>query len=599
MIKLSDYVINFLEHKGVKTVFMLPGGGCMHLVDSLGKNERIEYICCLHEQAAAIAAEAYSQHTNHIGVGLVTTGPGGTNTITGVTAAWIDSTPCLFISGQVKRSDLINDTGVRQMGNQEVDIVSIVKPITKYAKMVLKPEKIRYHLEKAYYYAMQGRRGPVWIDIPLDVQAAMIDETSLVGFTPDFEERNKDLSESVEKFIELINQAKRPVVIVGNGVKLAHAEPLCLDFIERANIPMLLTWKTIDLVDENYPLQFGCPGTLGHRGANFILQNADLLIVLGSRLDSSLTAFNHTNFAPKAKKVMVDIDRTEIDKMQFPVELSIVADIKEFLQDLCQQKKQIICKDQVEWLNYCKRMKTSYPVVLPKYYEDKEYVNSYVFIDKLCNFLTSQDVIVPESSGSAGEITYQAFKIKKGQKMKNAAGLGAMGFGLPYAIGACLANDKKRTILINGDGAFQLNIQELATLAGHKLPIKIFIWDNGGYASIMGTQRKFFEGHYVASNQESKLYLPDLKKVAEAYGLKTFCIANHGEMEEKIQAVLKQDGPVLCQVKVSPMQMTAPKVQAMKLPDGNMVSKPLEDMWPYLDEAEIQWNMITGEEKSL
>lgn len=592
MMKLSDYVMTFLAEKGVKTVFMLPGGGCMHLADSLGRNSNLEYICCLHEQAVAIAAEACGQHTNNIGVGLVTTGPGATNTITGVTAAWIDSTPCIFISGQVKRSDLIKDSGVRQMGPQEVDIVSMVRSITKYAVTVLEPEKIKYHLEKAYHFAMNGRKGPVWLDIPLDVQATMIEEEKLEGFIPAEENNNEDFTASVDTMIELINSSQRPVVLVGNGVKLAASEKLFLNFIEKTNIPTLLTWKVLDLLDGDHPLNFGCPGTMGHRGANFILQNSDLLIIMGSRLDSSLTGFNHANFAPKAKKIMIDVDQTEINKMQMEIEVAVVADMKKILAVIYSKQGKVLDTNRADWLAYCLKMKNKYPTVLPEYYNDTEYANSYVFIDVLCEMLTSDDIIVPESSGGAGEITYQAFKVKKGQKIKNAAGLGAMGFGLPYAIGACLANERKRTVLINGDGAFQLNIQELETVVSHNLPIKMFIWNNSGYASIMATQRNFFEGNYVASSRESKLYLPDITKVAQAYGLKTFTIHNNSELQGQINDVLNFDGPVLCEVKISSMQTTAPKVQAMKLPDGNMISKPLEDMWPYLSDDEIRENML-------
>jgi acetolactate synthase I/II/III large subunit len=593
MMKLSDYVMNFLAEKEARTVFMLPGGGCMHLVDSLGRNNKIEYVCCLHEQAVSIAAEAYGQHTNTIGVGLVTTGPGGTNSITGVAAAWIDSTPCLFISGQVKCADLIKNSGVRQMGCQEVDIVSIVKPITKYAVLVLQPEKIRYHLEKAYYLAMNGRKGPTWIDIPLDVQAAMIEEDNLDEFIPPSEETYAEyLRTNVAKMIGLINQAERPIILIGNGVKLANAEEPFFEFVENAEIPVLLTWKVIDLMDNSHPLNFGCPGTLGQRGTNFILQNSDLLIILGSRLDNSITAFNPANFAPKAKKVMIDIDKTEINKLEMDIAVSVVVDMKLFLNETCRQKNCLIKKDRADWLKYCRKMKSKYPVVLLKYYDDKNYVNSYAFVDALCEILTADDVIVPESAGSAGEVTYQAFKVKKGQKIRNAAGLGAMGFGLPYAIGACFANNRKRTILINGDGAFQLNIQELEIVVGHNLPIKIFIWNNNGYASIMATQKKFFDGNYVASNRDSKLYLPDIIKIAQAYGIKTFCINSSSELKTTIQKVLNVDGPVLCEVKVLPTQATAPKVQTLKLADGNMISKPLEDMWPYLSEDEIRENMI-------
>ena len=589
--KLADYVMSFLAEKGVKTVFMLPGGGCMHLVDSLGRNKDLDYVCCLHEQAAAIAAESYAQHTNNIGVALVTTGPGGTNTITGVSAAWIDSTPVIFISGQVKRSDLMGCSGVRQMGPQEVNIVPIVQSITKYATTVTEPQKIKSILEEAYYLATTGRKGPVWIDIPLDVQATEIDVDTLVEFVVPKEDNILD-EELINKTKVSLEKAKRPLILAGNGIKLAGASEVLEKLVKQLNIPFLLTWKSIDMVDYDNDNYFGCPGGMGHRYANFILQNCDCLLILGSRLDCSLTAFNHENFAPRARKIMVDIDETEINKMKMPLEAKIVADVKAVLLELTKQEYNIASAEREDWLKYCQTMKNKYPVVLPEYHQEQEYINTYLFVEELCKQLDENDVIVPESSGGAGEITYQALKVKKGQKIKNAAGLGSMGFGLPYALGACIANDKKRTILINGDGAFQLNIQELATIVQQNLPIKIFIWNNSGYASIMGTQRNFFEGNYVASNNDSKLYLPDIVAVAKAYGLKTFKLNAVSEIEETIKNVLNTEGTVLCEVKVSPTQITSPRVQAMKLPNGNMISKPLEDMWPYLPEDEVKGNMI-------
>ena len=589
--KLADYVMSFLAEKGVKTVFMLPGGGCMHLVDSLGRNKDLDYVCCLHEQAAAIAAESYAQHTNNIGAALVTTGPGGTNTITGVSAAWIDSTPVIFISGQVKRSDLMGCSGVRQMGPQEVNIVPIVQSITKYATTVTEPQKIKAILEEAYYLATTGRKGPVWIDIPLDVQATEIDVDTLVEFVVPKEDNILD-EELINKIKVSLEKAKRPLILAGNGIKLAGASEVLEKLVKQLNIPFLLTWKSIDMADYDNDNYFGCPGGMGHRYANFILQNCDCLLILGSRLDCSLTAFNHENFAPRARKIMVDIDETEINKMKMPLEVKIVADVKAVLLELTKQEYNIASAEREDWLKYCQTMKNKYPVVLPEYYQEQEYINTYLFVEELCKQLDENDVIVPESSGGAGEITYQALKVKKGQKIKNAAGLGSMGFGLPYALGACIANDKKRTILINGDGAFQLNIQELATIVQQNLPIKIFIWNNSGYASIMGTQRNFFEGNYVASNNDSKLYLPDIVAVAKAYGLKTFKLDAISEIEETIKNVLNTEGTVLCEVKVSPTQITSPRVQAMKLPNGNMISKPLEDMWPYLPEDEVKGNMI-------
>jgi len=592
--KLSDYVMVFLADKGIRHVFMLPGGGCMHLVDALGRSDQLEYIACLHEQASSIAAESYAQHTNGLGAVLVTTGPGGTNTVTGLAAAWIDSTPVLFLSGQVKRSDRIGTSGVRQMGSQEVDIVPIVTPLTKYAVTVMDPEEIRFVLEKAYYLAMHGRRGPVWIDIPLDVQAAEIEPRELRGYVPEETLTPLD-TDAVRRIARLLSEAKRPVILAGNGVKAAGAEEALYALREKTGIPTLLTWKSIDLLDHDDPLYFGCPGGMGHRAANFILQNADILLVLGSRLDSSLTAWNHRNFAKHAKKIIIDIDPAEIDKLDMEIAVRLAADLRTALPALAAEEYTRRAEERALWQDYCVRMREKYPAITEEMREGGEYIDPHVFIDELSRQMTAEDILVPESSGGAGEITYQALRVKYGQKVKNAAGLGSMGFGVPYALGACLAHRGRRTILIDGDGAFQLNIQELATIAARNLPIKMFIWMNGGYASIMGTQRNFFGGNYVAANAESGLAIPDIGAVAAAYGCKVFHMNMPAEMPEVIGEALAAEGPVLCLVSVTPTATASPRTKAEKLPNGSMISKPLEEMWPYLPPEEIAENMIAEE----
>lgn len=590
--KLSDYVMAFLAEKGIRHVFMLPGGGCMHLVDSIGHNGDLEYIPCLHEQAAAIAAESYAQNTNEVGAVLVTTGPGGTNAVTGLAAAWIDSTPVLFLSGQVKRSDRIGESGVRQMGSQEVDIVPIVAPLTKYAVTVMEPTEIRCVLEKAHYLAMHGRRGPVWIDIPLDVQAAEIDPSVLRGYEPPAEEPNVPASAIIE-MRGLMEAAKRPVLLVGNGVKAAGAEAALQKLRAKTGIPTLLTWKSIDLLDFDDPLYFGTPGGMGHRYANFVLQNADLLLVLGSRLDSSLTAWNHQNFAPHARKIVIDIDPKETDKLDMDIAVRVDGSLADVLPLLAAQDY-AMHENLPAWQTYCARMREKYPAITEEMRAESDYVDAHVFIDELSRQMTSDDVIVPESSGAAGEITYQALRVKYGQKVKNAAGLGSMGFGVPYALGACLAHEKRRTILIDGDGAFQLNIQELATIAQRKLPIKMFLWMNGGYASIMGTQRNFFDGNYVAADEASGLAIPNIGAVAEAYGFRVFHMDHAKDLAGVMAQTLASDGPALCLVRVSPFATASPRTKAVQLPNGSMMSKPLEDMWPFLPADEIAENMIAG-----
>jgi len=589
MIKLSDYVMDFLVAKGVKNIFMLPGGGAIHLDDSLGRCKNLEYTCFLHEQAIAIAAESYGQFTNTPGVALVTSGPGSTNTITGVTAAYFDSTPVFFISGQAKSSDLKADSGVRQMGSQEVDIPTLVNPITKYAITVLNPLKIRYHLEKAWHLATSGRMGPVWIDIPLDIQAAMIDENILQGFLPTKSE--KEEVSNVDEVIRLLNDAKRPLIIAGNGIKLANAQKEFVKFIETNNIPTLLTWKTIDFLDYEHPLNYGSPGIMGNRCANFLVQNSDLLIVIGSRLEPSVTAFDCENFGKNAIKVMVDIDEYEINKIS-SIDLPIISDAGKFLKSINRQQSKLDYQPRENWLRYASDLKQKYPVIQEEYYTRDNGVNLYVFTEMLFEQLKNNDIITPESSGAAGEVTYQAMKIKKGQLVKNAAGLGSMGFGLPYSIGAAIANPGKRTILINGDGAFQLNIQELETLTRLNLPIKIFIFDNNGYSSIMATQKNMFGGFYVGSEPGSGLTLPRLAAQAKAYNIRYEEADSHKTLKNVIAKTLTGTDPVICRIKVEDTHITMPKVQAMQLPDGGMKSKPLEDMFPYLSKEELAKNMI-------
>lgn len=584
MIKVSDYVFQFIEEKKVKHVFMLPGGGAMHLVDSLGKSN-LEFICCQHEQAAAIAAEAYGQHTNNIGVCLTTSGPGATNAITAVTAGWIDSTPMMIISGQAKRSDLVGDTGVRQIGSQEVQIIDMVKPITKYAVQVMDAKEIRYHMERAYYEAVNGRPGPVWLSIPLDVQAEMVDIEQLKGYEPE-EISAKNIHAEIQKTIELLKTSKKPLILAGNGIKLANATEEFYQLIDELGIPVETTWKTIDMLGEEDALYMGHPGGMGDRGANLVLQSADLLISIGSRIDTSLTAFNEPNFGKCAKKVVVDIDQNELNRMKLQqIEVKLACDAKQFIHGLLEavRKDSAVKKNQADWKQWLdggKALRAKYPTVTEEHRAGKDCVCAYYFTDLLCKYTTVDDVIVPESSGAAGEITYQAFKPKRGQKMKNAAGLGSMGFGLPYAIGSCFANDKKRTILINGDGAFQLNIQELETLARLQLPIKIFIWENQGYASIRNMQNNTFGGHQVASGNDSGLSMPDIAKVAESYGIPASHIYNNQELEEKLVNVLSDNKLELCVLHISEHETVSPRTKTFRRADGTLESSKLENMWP-------------------
>lgn len=586
MRKLSDYVFDFLKEKGVKHIFMLPGGGAMHLDDSVGRSG-IEYICTLHEQAAAVAAEAYAQHTNEPGICLTTSGPGATNAITGVTAGWIDSTPMFILSGQAKRTDLVGNTGVRQIGSQEVQIIDMVRPITKYAVQVMEPAEIRYHMERAWYEAKSGRPGPVWLSIPLDVQAAMIEPENLRGFEPEPEER-PDLTEAVAKTVHLLKGAERPVILAGNGIKLSGATEEFYKLLEALPIPVLTTWKTIDMMGEEDALYVGHPGGMGDRGANLILQSADVLLSIGSRLDTSLTAFNEPHFGMCARKVIIDIDQHELDRMKLEqVEVRLACDAGDFIRALYREAAgnrdlQSRRTSWRKWNAHGHELRRKYPSVTEAHKKVQGVVSAYYFTELLCKYTTAEDVIVPESSGAAGEITYQAFRPKRGQKMKNAAGLGSMGFGLPYSIGACLANGGRRTVLINGDGAFQMNIQELETLVRLNLPVKIFIWNNEGYASIRSMQNNNFGGFQVASGKSSGLSMPDTVKVAEAYGLKTFRILDNCQLEEQIGDVLDTEGPVLCEMMISPEETVSPRTKTIVHEDGRLESYPLEKMWPVI-----------------
>jgi len=590
--KLSDYVVSFLEKKGIENIFMLSGGGCIHLVDSFGKS-KINYICNLHEQASAICAEAYAQYTNAPSVCLVTTGPGGTNALTGIASAWLDSVPVIVISGQVQRKDINHNRSVRQVGFQEIDIVNIVKPITKYAVTVLDPEDIRSVMEKAYHIASTGRQGPVWIDIPLDVQSAEIEEKELSQFVPPpTPDCSATLKSKVSQVYDLINESKRPVILAGNGIRSAKVQKEFLTLIETLNIPVLTTWKAIDFLDETHPLFVGRPGIAAQRGANFSQQNSDLFISIGARLDHGQTAYNHTNFARDAKKVIVDIDASEIDKMQFDVDCRINFDAKDFVEQMLSQKHEK--HDYVNfswWLAKCKDWQHKFPVILPEYWQQEEFVNNYVLIDVLSELLQSTDLLVPGSSGTSSEVTMQAFRTKRGMRIFNSQGLGSMGFGIPAAIGGCIASGKQHTICIDGDGGFIMNIQELETVRRLGLPIKFFILNNGGYVSIRNTQDKHFE-QQVASGDSSGVTLPSFEKIANSYNIEYCRLTNHKDIHQNIQKVLDQKNPVICEVMMEHSHTTMPRTSTYKDSNGNFVSAPMEDLYPFLDRDEFKSNMI-------
>ena len=590
--KLSDYVIDFLIRQGVKHVFMLPGGGAMHLNDSLGARAgEIEFICNLHEQASAMAAETYAKAIRGLGVCMVTTGPGGTNTVTGVAGAWLDSTPVLFISGQAKRPDLKGDSGVRQVGLQEVDIVSVVSPLTKYAVTVMNPEKIRMILEKALYEAIHGRPGPVWIDIPLDVQAATIDPDTLEPFIPPSRVDSVGLSEKVSRTIELLNQSERPLILTGNGIRLAHAEGEFRKLIDLLQIPVLATWLAVDLFNYDDPLYLGKPGTVAPRGVNFALQNCDLLLVIGSRLDMTLTAYAPEHLARGAKKVIVDIDPAELRKLASYTEVSIEADAGDFLREFLNQGAAVQKRDRSAWWDRCLTWKKAWPIVEDSMRKPDQLVSVYNLGDILSEELKEDELIVSGSSGSGIEIFQHVLRLKKGQRLFHTTALGSMGYGLPAAIGACIGAGLRETVCVDGDGGIQMNIQELATVERLGLPIKLFILSNEGYSSIRTSQKRWF-GRVTAADAQTGMKLPDITKVAAAYGLPTYRITDQSSLREDVRKVLDTPGAIVCEVCCLPEEPRVPSTASGQRADGSLYSKPLEDLWPFLGREEFLANMI-------
>ncbi|MBO5208736.1 MAG: thiamine pyrophosphate-binding protein [Lachnospiraceae bacterium] len=584
--KLSDYVWDYVSKLGVKHVFMFPGGGAMHLVDSLGKNQDMEYVTLLHEQACAMAAETYSRIDYNLGVALVTTGPGGTNTVTGVAAAWLESTPMLIVSGQAKTEDLKDGYGVRQRGNQEIGIVDVVSSITKYAVTVKNPNQIKYHLDRAVYEAKNGRPGPVWLDIPLDVQAAEIDVEKLESYAPETvkDEICEKLHEQVAKTVELLKNAKRPVIIAGQGIERNNGKEAFRELIEKLQIPTLFSWIAVELLAHDHPCNLGKPGMVAPRYSNFAMQDSDLIIAIGTRLDPAMVGYNPDDFAPGAQKVIVDIDVNELNKFKFDIDLKVQADATAFVKELLEQIKEIQLDASVsDWLKQCQEWRNQYPVVLDEFKKDEGAVNPYFFIDTLSDKLADDDVVMPGSSGAGIDVFWMCIKNRKDQRMLATGSLGSMGYGIPAAIGACLASGK-RTICVEGDGSLQLNIQELASIKGMNLPIKIFVNGNGGYLSIMNMQRNHFGGNFVGANDTSHLYIPDIVKVAQAYGLKTFEIKTHEETAGVISQALEAEGPTLCYVHMKDDIPIQPKVMSRVAENGSMVSGTLRDLWPFLDE---------------
>ena len=593
--RLADYVIEFFEAQGVEHVFTVSGGGSIFLCDALAQAKKMKYVACHHEQAASMATEAYARVRNGLGVTLVTTGPGGTNAVTGVAGSWLDHVPHITISGQVFLGQTISrHPGTRTIGIQEINIVDIVKTITKYAVMVEDAQEIRYHLEKAVYLATHGRPGPTWIDIPGNIQNSKINPATLRGFDPAeyVVKTDSDLVEKVSEVVRLLKSARRPLVHVGQGVRIARAETEFFQIVERYQIPFVTARNMNDCVDSSHELYVGRPGTFAQRGANFAVQTSDVYLAIGTRLGLAQTGYNGKDYARNAKIVMVDIDQAELDKDILNLHLKVQTDAKLFLQELSRQLSltKIATQQWSDWQGQCQKWKKKYPVVLPEYRNQAGSVNSYHFIDLLSEALTPEDVVVTDM-GFAFQNTHQAFRIKKGQRVFTNGGLASMGWGLPAAVGACFGNGKKRTICLGGEGGLLMTIQELATIMHHKLPVKVFVFNNGGYLTIKQTQELGFEGRLMGSTADSGISFPDFMKLAEAHGFKGVRLNSHEGLKKRIEEVISTDGPVLCELMMDHNQLQAPKAINRRNPDGTMKPTLLEDSFPFLDPKEVEKNL--------
>jgi acetolactate synthase I/II/III large subunit len=596
--KLSDYLARYLADYGVRHIFMLTGGGAMHLNDSLGHEPRLTPICQHHEQACAMAAEGYARVTGQVGVINVTTGPGGLNALNGAFGAWVDSIPMLVVSGQVKRETLLATyhlPGLRQIGDQEADIISLAKGITKYAVLITEPHSIRYHLEKALYLATTGRPGPCWLDIPIDVQASQIDPDRLPGYDPAEDAPAYPLDELpalCRDILDRLRAAQRPVFMVGKGVRLARALDIFETVIRKLGIPVVTAWTAVDVMSSDDPLYCGRPGDLGGRAGNFVVQNSDVLLVVGSRLGLRQVSFNWKAFARAAYKIQVDADQSELNKPTVKPDLPVWCDARLFLEEIDRQIEAsgFDRSHHAAWLAWCKERVARYPAVRPEQRTvDGSFINPYHFVDRLYHHLAADDVVVC-GNGAANVVTFQVATIQRGQRLFANTGDASMGYDLPAAIGAAVARAGQRVICLAGEGSVQLNVQELQTLAHHRWPIKLFVLNNGGYLSMRITQDNYFR-RFIGESPRSGVSFPDMVKLAQAYGLPAMHIEGP-EFEPQIDRALAAPGPIVCEVMLDPRQSFEPKLSSRQLPDGRMVSAPLEDLYPFLDREELLSNML-------
>ena len=584
---VSDYIIKSLANQGARDVFLLPGGGCMYLVDAVARSADMNPHPMLHEQSVGIAAEAYAQYSNTLGVALVTTGPGATNAITPCAAAWTDSTPVIFISGQVKTQDDRRNFNVRQLGFQEVPIVEMVSSITKRAVQITKVEQIPEILQDLITTAISNRPGPVWLDIPLDIQSQIIDAEPL-GLVAPVNHAPKFPSSIIDEILDSWQRASRPLLFLGNGVRLAGAIDLARLLVANSQTPTLLTWKALDILDSGDPLNAGRPGAIAQRWSNFAQQTSDFMLVIGARLDLGQTAYRPENFAPLAQKYIVDVDPHELSKLSGARATVVNADAKSFLTALLAGIERFHFKrtDRV-WLERILTWKKEYPLIQTKHLAPTSGVNLYYFVSELSKLLKTSDLLVPGSSGACSEISMQAFENKLGQRVLNSEGLGPMGFGIAAPFGACLASGGQRTVSIDGDGGFMMNIQELATLEFTQLPIKIFVLNNDGYGSIKASQDRYFEGRRLGTDRTSRLGLPVLEGLVRGFNLPFFKIDSHAGLAAILEKSLNSTGPVIVEIVVDPDQITEPRVYTEISSDGRFQTSNMERLSPVLDEVEL------------
>ena len=591
-IKLAKYVAEFLVARGITDCFMVTGGGAMHLDDALGHEEGLHCVFNHHEQACSIAAEGYTRMTGKLAAVCVTSGPGGTNAITGVMGGWLDSIPMFVLSGQVKRETTIwscPELGLRQLGDQEFDIIGSVSNMTKYAVMVTDPRDIAYHLEKAYYLALNGRKGPVWLDIPLDVQGAQIETDELRHFLPEVEcpwQVPEVTEEVAQTILEKIKAAKAPLILAGTGIRLGGAEEKLLKLLEKLQIPVVTAWNANDTVAYDNPCFAGMPGTVGTRPGNFAVQRCDLLLSLGCRLNIRMIGYTHHDFAKNAYKIIVDIDPRELVKPTVRPDMPVNADVSDLLDKLlaCDYTP---AEAHKPWLAWCRKLVKTYPAACDEYRKAEAPINPYIFMDKLFDHLASDDRIIC-GNGSACVVTFQAGKIKQGQRMFTNSGCAAMGYGLPAALGVAVSDNSRRTVCIDGDGSVMMNIQELATVAYNKLNMKLLILNNNGYHSIRQTQTNLFKPPFIGIDGQSGICFPDFAKLSDAFGLPYYTCDSEANVDEVLATFLASDGPAVCEVVVDPTQNFAPKSSSKVLPDGRIVSPSLNDMAPFLDRDEFE-----------